>query len=512
MSRATPYQFGSTALTLPWEDDRPPLTVEPARAPLPVLPPPAPQPARPADPRPAETIICQCMQVPLGQLQECVRRGCTTEEALARETGVTTVCGGCTHDVAEIVGSTGGYLAQIVEVQELAPAVRSFRFAPLEAHPAAEAPALAGQHVVISAEVDGEWVSRPYTLTSPPTENRYQEITVQREPNGRASGWLFQGDPNSLPPIRVTPPRGHFHVDLARPEPVVFFAAGIGITPAICMARAAAAAGAGCKIQIDYSARATRDHAFRDELYRIALETGRVFVRFRETGRRERLGPAQVMEYTRLYPDARYCICGPTDYQDSVKKHLAAAGVPLDRIQLEVFTPVRRAPTDASVAPRRLRDSLIRWAGFAGLLIYLVQGVFGLHWEWLRSLQDVESYRLWSGGVLATFLLVQWLLPGLRISGRFKGAAKVYPWHRWLGALAPLLFYAHAVWLGYGYLVLLAMVFLSNVLVGLWDKTIVADLRARDRYARVWLTVHVTLACLTMGLTLFHIYVVFGYR
>src|SRR5690606_12289796 len=101
-----------------------------------------------------------------------------------------------------------------------------------------------GQHVVVSAFIEGEWISRPYTLTSPAGLRRYQEFTVKLEPGGVLSNWLFERRPGDFHSIRVTPPRGTFLIDVARTEPIVFFAAGIGITPAMAVVRTLAAQGA----------------------------------------------------------------------------------------------------------------------------------------------------------------------------------------------------------------------------------------------------------------------------
>jgi hypothetical protein len=46
----------------------------------------------------------------------------------------------------------------------------------------------------------------------------------------------------------------------------------------------------------------------------------------------------------------------------------------------------------------------------------------------------------------------------------------------------------------------------------LCDQTIFSDRTVRDRYARVWLVPHVVLACVTVALTMFHVFVVFAYK
>ncbi|MEX2570250.1 MAG: FAD-binding oxidoreductase [Gemmatimonadota bacterium] len=459
----------------------------------------------------ADTIVCQCLQVRQDTLEAHIQRGCNTPDALARATGASTVCGGCTPRLIELVGRGSGYPARIVEVREVLPSVRSFRLAPQSPGQGRLPRAVPGQHVVVSALIDGTWVSRPYTLTSA-GEPGYHEITVKLERGGRLSTWLFQQRPTDLAALRVTRPQGNFRIDLGRSDPIIFFAAGIGITPAMSVARALAASRSGSPVFIDYSARERDRFVFREELKQVARTCRRIGLRLRVTGAGERLNASDVREYAHHLPEARYCICGPDSYQEAVRRYLDDAGVEESRIQVEVFTPSSRPTPKKELAPRRLRDIGSRTVGLALLVLYLAQGSFGWEWPWLESLQAEETYRRWSGALLLAFIAIQWALPALRLSGRFRAAAVAYPWHRWLGAVAPLFFYAHATWLGFGYLLALSSVYLVNVLVGLTDKTIIRDVSLRERYGRAWLVPHVTLALLTVGLVAVHVFMVFAYK
>src|SRR5262249_22530456 len=57
---------------------------------------------------------------------------------------------------------------------------------------------------------------------------------------------------------------------------------------------------------------------------------------------------------TQRFPTATYFLCGPTVYLDGVSALLAAAGVPKERVRIEVFTHVGDVP--ASSAPKRMPD------------------------------------------------------------------------------------------------------------------------------------------------------------
>lgn len=53
---------------------------------------------------PAGAVVCNCRGVTRGTLSEAMSQGCTTPEALARQTGASTVCGACAPRLAELVG------------------------------------------------------------------------------------------------------------------------------------------------------------------------------------------------------------------------------------------------------------------------------------------------------------------------------------------------------------------------------------------------------------------------
>lgn len=469
---------------------------------------------------PGESVVCECLQVRLATLQGCMDRGCTTQEDLARETGVTTICGGCEPRVAQLIGRPSGYPAEIVEIREILPTVRSFRFAADPGHtPAVVYP---GQHVIISAFIDGAWVSRPYTLTSPP-KHRVQEITVKLEQGGILSHWLFERRPGDSEKVQITPPQGNFCIDLDRREPIVFLAAGIGITPAISLARTFASRG-GHLVHIDYTARHPEGFAFEEELRELGTWCESITTNFRVSSHGERLTEEEVRELRWRFPRGRFYVCGPKSYQNSVQAHLAAARVDPSRIHVETFVPLR-SPQQGAVpdghnsaekrtAAGRYPNAGSQVTGLILLLLYVAQGLAGWEWPWMEALQANETYRRWSGGLLLALIALQWTLPILRVSVTkdFRAVKFAYRWHRWAGALSPVLFYAHATWLGFGYLLALASVYLVNVGIGLWDKTLIQDLALRERYVRIWLVPHVALACLTVGLTLFHIYVVFAYQ
>ena len=132
-------------------------------------------------------ILCHCMGISRGTLLGAMESGCQTVDALSARTGAGTVCGGCLPRLAELTAETLWQSVRCMDVIDRARRVKSFRFEIPSHHPAGTV--RPGQRILVQAVIGGVAVQRSYTLTSPVTEQRYYEITVQREPHGLTSGW-----------------------------------------------------------------------------------------------------------------------------------------------------------------------------------------------------------------------------------------------------------------------------------------------------------------------------------
>jgi hypothetical protein len=106
----------------------------------------------------------------------------------------------------------------------------------------------------------------------------------------------------------------------------------------------------------------------------------------------------------------------------------------------------------------------------------------------------------------------QWLLPYLRLNGRFKAAARHYRLHKRQGAFLPLVYYFHATTFGYAYLLALSCAFFANIVLAYLEPDRVARTNGRQRYTFAWLATHVVLSVLIVALIIYHIFVVFYYQ
>ncbi|TIL34903.1 MAG: hypothetical protein E5Y85_07280 [Mesorhizobium sp.] len=137
----------------------------------------------------------------------------------------------------------------------------------------------AGQYLVLNLTIDGARVTRPYSVSSPPTRPLDLQITVKRVKGGLVSNWLH----DNLRPghnIEIEGPVGRFNFDDLPSEKPLFLSGGSGITPVMSMLRALTDRASGHDIRFIHCARTADDIAFRSELEALAARFSNVDVSF----------------------------------------------------------------------------------------------------------------------------------------------------------------------------------------------------------------------------------------
>lgn len=202
-----------------------------------------------------------------------------------------------------------------------------------------------GQFLTISPVIDGQSVSRCYTLSSTPTRPFTFSITVKRVPGGAVSNWLHDnlraGDA-----LAASGPAGIFTPVAAPAKKLLYLSAGSGVTPVMAMTRAAADLQADLDIVFVHSARTPKDIIFRDELARLERSMPSLRTVFFCEGLGDEpewtgpVGRLSVEELQRLIPDFKdreVFTCGPKGYMEAVKNLLGTAGFDLKRYHQESF-------------------------------------------------------------------------------------------------------------------------------------------------------------------------------
>lgn len=267
--------------------------------------------------------VCFCTLTSYKKVMDVASRGGADLNTLARETGAGSVCGGCRPALIELLGKNAWSTVYIDKIIEHTPDIKSYQFKTYKDNLPKFKP---GQHIVLQALIDKKWISRSYTLTSPGDQVDYYELTIKRETQGYFSRWLFANDQQHLL-LRLSAPQGEFTFNIQEKKPLVFFAAGIGITPALAFARMLQSARSSRRMHIDYSAHAENQFIAINEFAAIADTCANFSIKTRNTTEQGRIKFDDVKQIVEKYADAEFNICGPDSFRDAVIAMLHRLGV-----------------------------------------------------------------------------------------------------------------------------------------------------------------------------------------
>ncbi|HBI69111.1 MAG TPA: phenylacetate-CoA oxygenase/reductase subunit PaaK [Massilia sp.] len=206
-----------------------------------------------------------------------------------------------------------------------------------------------GQHLTLRAMIDGEDVRRSYSICSA-VQDETLRVAIKRTPGGLFSSWANE----SLQPgatLDVMPPMGHFNVplDATSERHYLAFAAGSGITPILSIIKTTLLAEPKSRFTLVYGNRASSSVIFRDELTDLKdVYMGRlklVYVMSREQQDIElfngRITGEKCSAFLQHWIDIQDIdvafVCGPEDMMHGVSKSLQDAGLPKERIRIELF-------------------------------------------------------------------------------------------------------------------------------------------------------------------------------
>ena len=220
-----------------------------------------------------------------------------------------------------------------------------------------------GQYLTLRIQPDGQPRSllRNYSLSGPP-DSGYYRVSVKREPEGLASGYLHSrlavGDR-----LDVAAPRGTFILD-ATDAPVLLISAGIGATPVLAMLQALATAHSDREVWWLHSARSRREHSFAAEAGTLlaSLPNVHACVWYSRPGPDDlqgrdfdATGRLTASELAKLEPprDAEAYLCGPVPFMDELSAGLAAGGIDASHIHTEPFGPAPSVTPGIAAVPAR---------------------------------------------------------------------------------------------------------------------------------------------------------------
>jgi ring-1,2-phenylacetyl-CoA epoxidase subunit PaaE len=196
-----------------------------------------------------------------------------------------------------------------------------------------------GQYLTLKATIDGEEIRRSYSICSSPSEGSLT-VTSKIVKGGKMSNYLFHrlsvGDE-----LSVMSPDGNFKLS-AEDAPVVFFAAGSGITPVLSMLKDSLE-NRQQEVQLYYGNRSEEDIIFKDEIKNLQQQyPDRLLVQHFLSSSSERIDAERIQAFCEtehsLAQQAHFYICGPSGMIQSTEEALKNNGVDKHRIHIEYFS------------------------------------------------------------------------------------------------------------------------------------------------------------------------------
>lgn len=194
-----------------------------------------------------------------------------------------------------------------------------------------------GQYVGIGVEVDGKFVWRSYSVSSPPKRSgRTIAITVRAMPEGFVSGHLVKGlEPGTI--VRLAAPEGDFTLPDPPPAKLLFLVGGSGVTPVMAMLRTLDRRGSMPDVVVHYSSPTEDRMIFREEMERLHEKYAELTVHKQYT---DTDGMLELADLDDLCPDWREretYACGPAPMLDAITEHFEANDLE-EHLHLERFS------------------------------------------------------------------------------------------------------------------------------------------------------------------------------
>jgi ferredoxin-NADP reductase len=246
-----------------------------------------------------------------------------------------------------------------------------------------------GQFFTFDWLLDGQKLSRSYSITSSPTQTGFVEIAVKRQPEGRVSCFLNERAAIGLT-VEARGPLGRFCFQETEHKKIALFAGGSGITPLISILRYIDDLCLDTKATLFYSVRTKRDIIFEGELERLKtrLPNLRLVVILTKpdagwSGPTGHLRGELISSYLDEVSNHTFFLCGPEGYMNHVTELLKSLGVDEQRILQERFGGKKdERSVSADAQPRGLAEfeqSNTTVAFFEGQSLLEVAEKFGIN-------------------------------------------------------------------------------------------------------------------------------------
>jgi ferredoxin-NADP reductase/CRP-like cAMP-binding protein len=278
-----------------------------------------------------QQIVCECLSVSKGTLSSLIENGVDKFEELQQQTGCSTVCGSCKHQVLEMLGETSWLSAELSLATKHNDLIASYNIKPLDG---AFDDFVPGQHVIVQAQIADRWLERSYTISG--KSNDKLRITIKKDVSGLLTNWLFAHESQHLK-INVSQPQGEFNLSEDEDVAALCFAGGIGITPFIAFADDLAQGSSSKKLHIIYQVRDKSDAIFLEEFSDACKKNSNITFEVLSDVEHGMITSKKVKEYVDQYANSDIYICGPEGFENIILSVLNEVNYPIEKIHVENF-------------------------------------------------------------------------------------------------------------------------------------------------------------------------------
>jgi ferredoxin-NADP reductase len=224
---------------------------------------------------------------------------------------------------------------KVAEIIQRTYNVKSFRFArrpSLDYRP--------GQYLIVTLNIDGNEMRKPFSISSSPTEKDFIEFTK------KLTGHLFSNKLDALKvgdAVTIDAPYGNFTFS-DEFESIGLLSGGVGITPLRSICRYCTDLKLSTKVTLLYGNNTEEDIAFREDLEQMQKQNTNLKVVFTVAkpeqdwkGYTGYVTAEIVKKEIPDYSETIFYICGPPEMVHAMDSLLAALNVPLKSIKKENF-------------------------------------------------------------------------------------------------------------------------------------------------------------------------------
>ena len=215
-------------------------------------------------------------------------------------------------------------------------------------------PFLAGQYISLSVEAGGILTSRPYSISSPPNQAGFWNITVRRVESGLVSNYLLDHVKKGKIFHSSGPCGNFYHNPLFHDKTVVLIAGGAGVTPFMSMIREITECGLDRHVHLFFGNRTLDEAPFHHELTSLSGRFQNIqYIPVVEDPSSDYQGETGfitgklIQEKLGDLTDKTFYLCGPQGLYDFCIPELEGLNIPGRKIRKEVYG----APAKVSACP-----------------------------------------------------------------------------------------------------------------------------------------------------------------